>query len=145
MKIVNENPPEQLIESIVDNGMLPHEGVIYAYGDTIYNPSGADLPDHLIIHEETHCEQQGNDPRRWWDRYLTDPYFRIDQEIQAYARQFAFICQTVKDRNRQHRICMDLAITLAGPIYGNVIGQINAYKRIKSLAIYQKKITKLKS
>lgn len=114
--------------------MHPHEGVIYTYGDVIYNPSNISIPEHLIVHESTHCEQQGNDPDAWWGRYLIDSYFRIEQETEAYARQFAFICRKVKDRNQRHRICLDLARILAGPIYGNVIGQMSAYQKIKSLS-----------
>ena len=134
MKIIHENPPDKLLNAIINNGMHPHSLVIYTYGDTIYNPSGTDIPDHLLIHEETHCEQQGNDPKGWWIRYLIDQYFRIEQETEAYTRQFAYICTTVKDRNQRHRICLDLAKILAGPIYGNVIGQMNVYQKIKSLS-----------
>ena len=135
MKIVNENPPGNLRETIASHGMHPHHGVIYTLGDTIYNPSGADLSDHLIEHEETHCEQQGADPDAWWDRYLQDPYFRIEQETEAYARQFAYICLRVHDRNQRNKILLDLAQVLAGPVYGKVIGTMNAYKRLKT---YQK-------
>jgi len=134
MKIINENPPEKLLNAIINNGMRPHANVIFTYGDTIYNPGGQDIPDHLIEHEGTHYKQQGNDPDAWWGRYLTDQYFRIEQESEAYARQFAYICATVKDRNQRHRICLDLAGILAGPLYGNVIGQMNAYQKIKSLS-----------
>ena len=114
--------------------MHPHGGVIYTYGDTIYNPSGVDLPDHLIAHEETHSTQQGADPDAWWDRYLQDPYFCIEQETAAYARQYAYICATVRDRNQRNRILLDLSRILAGPVYGNVIGTTDAYKKIKSLS-----------
>lgn len=130
MKILNEKPP--IYDAIIQNGMQPHAGVIYTYKDTIYNPSGADIPDHLIVHEETHSRQQGDNPDNWWGRYLTDQYFRIEQESEAYARQFAFICNKVKDRNQRNRILLDLALVLSGPIYGNVISQQNAMKIIKS-------------
>lgn len=132
MKIINENPPEKLLNAIVENGMHPHPGVIFTYGDIIYNPNGADIPDHLITHEKTHCDQQGNDPDAWWGRYLTDQYFRVEQESEAYARQFAHICVKVKDRNHRYRILIDLASILSGPIYGNIIGQQNAMQMIKS-------------
>lgn len=132
MKIVHENPPNNLRETIAIFGMLPRNGVIYTYGDTIYNPSAIDLPDHLITHEETHCEQQGADPDSWWDRYLQDQYFRVQQETEAYARQFAHICRRVRDRNQRHKILFDLSCILAGPIYGNVINPGDAFRAIKS-------------
>lgn len=132
MKILEENPPNNLRETIASFGMLPHNGVIYTYGDTIYNPSGIDLPDHLITHEETHCGQQGTDPDAWWDRYLQDQYFRIEQETAAYARQFAKICTRVRDRNQRNRILLDLSRILAGPVYGNVISKDAAFRAIKT-------------
>ena len=166
MKIVNDNPPHGLRETIASFGMQPHSGVIYTYGDTIYNPSGIDLPDHLIAHEETHSNQQSVYPVHespehldqkelakipprerisghatlekridaWWDRYLQDQYFRIEQETAAYARQYAYICATVRDRERRHKILLDLAKVLAGPVYGNVISTMDAYKKIKNLS-----------
>lgn len=132
MKIVHDNPPGNLRETIAQFGMQPHGGVIYTYGDTIYNPGGHDLPDHLIAHEETHTEQQGADPDAWWDRYLQDPYFRIEQETAAYARQFAHICRRVRDRNQRHKILLDLAQILAGPVYGSVISPGAALRAIKT-------------
>jgi hypothetical protein len=130
MKIVHDNPP--ILESILAMGMIPTPTTVYTYGDTLYNPSGQDIPDHLLHHEETHEKQQGADPDAWWDRYLQDQYFRIEQETEAYARQFAFICRTVKDRNRRHKILFDIARILAGPIYGNVIGTDAAMRAIKT-------------
>ena len=129
MKILNEQPP--MLNEILGAGMLPNETTIFTYGDTIYNPGGHELSDHLIEHEETHCDQQGNDPKKWWERYLIDPYFRIEQESEAYANQFAYICAKVKDRNQRAKICLDLARVLSGPLYGNIISQQNAYNTIK--------------
>lgn len=130
MKIIKELPP--IYEDILAAGMLPTHGAIYAYGDTIYNPSGGFISDHTIAHEETHCRQQGDDPNAWWGRYLDDQYFRINQEAEAYAYQFKFLCQTVKDRNQRDRILQDMARVLSSPTYGSVIGHMNAYITIKN-------------
>lgn len=130
MQIIKDYPP--IYQAIIDAGMNPHEGVIYTYGDAIYNPNGIELPDHLIKHEETHSRQQRSDVDAWWGRYLIDPYFRIDQEVEAYAVQYKFICQTMKDRNQRARVLTDFARTLSGPLYGNIIGHQAAFKMIKS-------------
>lgn len=131
MKIVNENPPHNLRETIKSFGMDAHDNVIYTYGDAIYNPGSHNIPDYLVEHEKTHSEQQGSKPDTWWDRYLQDPYFRIEQESQAYAKQFAFICKRVNDRNKRARILHELASVLSGPVYGKVIGHTAAMKLIK--------------
>lgn len=130
MKIKNELPP--IYEDIISAGMAPTDGAIYAYGDTIYNPSGGMIPDHTIAHEETHGRQQGDDVDGWWARYLDDQYFRIEQECEAYAYQFKFFCQTVKDRNQRDKILRNMATILSSPTYGKVIGSGMAYEMIKN-------------
>lgn len=114
--------------------MHPHDGVIYAYGDTIYNPGGNEIADHMLAHEETHCHQQGGNPDEWWNRYLLDPYFRVEQEAEAYARQYDFLCAQIKDRNRRTRVLWDLARILSSSLYGSVIGHSKAIQMIKDKA-----------
>ena len=128
----NEKPP--IYDQIVQAGMNPSLNAIYTYGDTIYVPSGREVPDDIIAHEETHCDQQGADPDAWWSRYLDDPYFRIQQETEAYAVQYDFICETTKDRNWRDKILRRMATVLSGPTYGNVIGSQSAYSMIKNKA-----------
>jgi len=130
MKIVHEQPP--ILQAIIDHGLHPHSGTIYTYGDTIYNPNEIELPEHLIIHEETHMKQQGDDPDGWWGRYLIDFAFRMEQEAEAYANQYDFICKSVKDRNRRNLILLDLSNILSSPMYGSVLNLMDAYNLIKS-------------
>ena len=114
--------------------MQPHEGVIYTYGAVIYNPSGGEIPHHLLVHEMTHMRQQNfndEDAKKWWERYFLEPHFRIQQESEAYANQYSQICREIHDRNHQVRILYDLAGMLSGPIYGNVITHMGALKLIK--------------
>ena len=139
MKIVNEKPP--MLEKILGVGMNPNlDNVIFTYGDTIYNPSGRDIPEYLIEHESVHTKQQGNDPDGWWERYLRDTYFRLDQETAGYAAQFRFMCNhpdkrlSVTDREKRHRILMDLGQSLSGPTYGQMIGLSYAMQQIKKLS-----------
>ncbi|TSA58174.1 hypothetical protein D4R42_00235 [bacterium] len=129
MNIVKEYPPFYL--SIIQHGMNPNDHTFFTYGDTIFNPHDLILKDHSIAHEEQHSEQQGDNPQAWWDRYLADPYFRIDQEAEAYARQFNFMCKTNKDREKRFHIMLDLSRFLASPLYGSVIGRDMALKLIK--------------
>lgn len=135
MKIVASKPPEDILAMILGNGMRPTSSVVYTVGDTIYVPNGnVNLPDHLIEHERVHFIQQGDDIRGWWGRYVTDPYFRIEQEAEAYGMQYKVICRTVKDRNRRNSILLELAGYLSSPIYGSVIGRNDARKMIMNKA-----------
>lgn len=132
--IKNELPP--IYDLLVEAGLKPNDSTIYAYGEYIYNPSGHDLPEDLIVHEKTHIKQQKkfNSPDEWYAQYIKDPYFRISQEVEAYAVQYNFIKRSLKDRNKLHNILMNFATLLSGPMYGNVIGRMQAYNFISNKA-----------
>ncbi len=130
MKIVKDYPP--IWDQIKATGMCPDPSkVAFTYGDTIYVPSGMNVPDYLIRHESVHSEQQGDNPEAWWSRYIDDQYFRIEQETEAYAASYKFLCKRVTDRNQRAVILAQLARSLSGPIYGNVISLIAAIESIK--------------
>jgi hypothetical protein len=132
MKILIEYPP--IYEDIINAGMQPHGGTIYTYGDTIYNPGRVEIPEYLMIHEEVHSKQQGADPDAWWGRYLIDQYFRTDQEAEAYAKQYDFMCKKIKDRNQRNRLLIDLSKILTSPVYGLQLSASSAMKFIKDKA-----------
>lgn len=115
--------------------------VVFTYGNTIHNPWILEIPDDTICHEELHKIQQEafeGGPEAWWRKYLDDVEFRISQEIAAYARQYKFICKTVKDRNRQARVLWDLANMMSGPIYGKVLSHSEAMNRIRKESVSSK-------
>ena len=132
MKIKNEKPP--IYDHILQAGLAPSDGAIYTYGDTIYNPTGQPIPPDLVEHEERHSWQQADDPDSWWGRYLDDAYFRMDQEAEAYADQYNFICKKVLDRNQQYRILSRLSQILASPMYGSVLSAQACLNLIQSKA-----------
>lgn len=135
MRVTSENPPEHILSMIQANGMHPTITTVFTVGDTIYVPSGnLNLEYHLVAHEKVHCIQQGNDPEGWWARYVEDQYFRIEQEVEAYAAQYRAICKNVLDRNQRSKVLFDLAGYLASPIYGSVIGRSDARMMIKNKA-----------
>ena len=88
MKIKESYPPNYEIIKLTLN---PPPHAVFCYGDTIHNPSKRELLPDLIHHEEVHSKQQDNNPDLWYNRYLTDKDFRLDQELEAYASQYNFI------------------------------------------------------
>jgi hypothetical protein len=58
MKILNERPPEWIMKGCLDQFRVNVDKTFWTYGDTIYNPGGIDIPDHIIAHEEQHGRQQ---------------------------------------------------------------------------------------
>ena len=107
---------------------------VFTFGDTLYNPSNAIIPDHLLIHEEVHAKQQEHNDvvaKLWWQRYIADSKYRIDQEVEAYSTQYKFICEKVKDKNARYRNLNALAEQLSGKMYGNSISYTDAIRKIR--------------
>lgn len=107
---------------------------VFTYGDVLYNPGRIEIPDHLLVHEETHAQQQQyNDTvaKIWWQRYIADPVFRVDQEVEAYGAQYNFICHKVKDKNARFRNLHMMAQWLSGEMYGSAVSYTDALRRIR--------------
>ena len=130
MNVVKAYPPN--IEKI--KKVFPiQKNTVFTYGDTLYAP-GIDfkIPPDLLIHEQTHTIQQAGDPEAWWDKYLVDPTFRYQQELEAYRNQYRFICKFVKGRNERFHHLRTLAQDFASPLYGSIVGFLEATELIKS-------------
>ena len=159
MKTLTENPPEWIMQGCMSKFRVDPKHTVWTYGNTLYNPGGIYVPDHLMAHEQTHSVQQeryrapeapstvnlatvktafdhaaGDGPDGWWKRYLIDPEFRLEQELQAYAMQYAFYCQGHKDRNDRFRFALQLARSLSGPLYQLPITLGDARKAIQETA-----------
>ena len=133
MKIINGFPPNysELVDLL---HIKESDKIVFTYGDTIYVPSGEQISNDLIIHEQTHSKQQHHmeaGAKLWWKIWMEDPEFRIANEVEAYGAQFRFICSKVKDKNWQEKNLNELAGQMSSEIYGNVIDFMEAKKRIR--------------
>lgn len=90
--------------------------IIFAYGDTIYNPSRVEIPPQLIRHEEVHLMRQGGDPASWWDRYIAEPDFRLAEEIPAHAAEYLGCVAQYRERALD-----EIATKLSSALYGSLI------------------------
>lgn len=114
---------------------------LFTYGNKIYNPGDMDIPEYLIVHEKVHMQQQDFSEQgavMWWGKFLRDPEFRLDQEAQAYGKQYGYMCATMKQFAGIYarlKLRSDLARILAGPLYnfctshGEAMGLINKYSK----------------
>lgn len=130
MKIVKDWPPN--ITDIREKFDV-HKEVLFAYGDTIFSPSGKKIPDFLIAHEEVHQRQQKayGGPEEWWRRYLRDTRFMLSQEVEAYHEQYKFYCAREKDPSLRGKMLLQCAAALSSPVYGSSIGKAHALIRIR--------------
>ena len=96
-------------------------GTIFTWGYNVF--ARRDLTPDLWIHEETHVRQQttrGISPDEWWEKYLDDSHFRLDQELEAYQAQLDFIKIHNKQRDEHAKMKHRIAQLLSGPMYGNI-------------------------
>ncbi len=134
MKIIMNYPPN--IDEIKKHFKV-NRNVLYTYGDTIYSPFMASIPDHLIKHEQTHIIQQAGDPEAWWAKYFADPEFRIDQEAEAYHNQLVEFLKTAKTQEKADNFLVNVGTVLSGEVYGNAISYADAVKKVTE---YENKI-----
>lgn len=128
MKIIQSLPPN--INKIKEV-LTPASSAVFAYNGAIYNPSGVHLPRHLEVHEEVHIIQQAGKCDEWWDRYLSDPYFRFRQEVEAHHAQYKFIRSAESNREKVNYLVFFYAKALSGPMYGNLCTFSEALRAIK--------------
>jgi hypothetical protein len=130
VKIVNSFPPNYSLICAAIPEVAAEDNVVFTYGDTIYNPYGGEIQDHLHLHESIHEEQQkelGADG--WWHKYLADKKFRLEQEIEAYQIQYKFVFKTY-GRVTATDFLREIAGDLAGAAYGDIIDRKQARKAI---------------
>jgi hypothetical protein len=136
MNIIKSNPPN--LEDIKKAGLKPSFYTLFAYGNDLYNPGGWQIPNHLMVHEETHGLRQivytedGEvlGVEGWWKMYLEDSRFRFDEELMAYKAQYQYFCRWKSNVRKQTEFLCNLAVELSSELYGNLIGVEDAMKAI---------------
>jgi len=71
---------------------------IFCYGAEIYNPFNVKITPDREVHEKVHSKQQGKNPEEWWNRYLQDKSFRLEEEVAAYGTQLVFAQKYVRGK-----------------------------------------------
>lgn len=123
MKIIRAYPPNiDAIDAVFHIRKV--KGVIFTFGDTIYNPDGGDVSPELRAHEGVHFSRQTNEIAKieaWWQRYLVDPEFRYNEEAPAHRAEYKAYCALHRDYNQRARFLHHVADRLAGPLYGGLV------------------------
>lgn len=134
MKIVVDYPP--MHEDIRKAFDVVGKGVIYCWGETIYNPTDIIVTKELMAHECCHSLQQGTIESgiiNWWKKYILDPEFRFEMELPAHAAEYNRFCADNKDREKRARFLQHVANKLAAPLYGNLVTHRQAIREIMTL------------
>jgi hypothetical protein len=136
MQILHEYPPN--IEAIAERFPLARKGgVLFAFSPIIYFPGGSNQVEvALLQHERCHMMQQGDDPWGWWDKYIADDTFRLEQEFEAHNIEYLTRLGVSANR-KERRACLPfVASKLASPLYGSMISRRLAMKRLKKGSLH---------
>lgn len=110
-------------------------GIIYAYGERIYNPSGVVIHPWVLSHETVHCTRQlATDSdlypeeglELWWYKYMTETQFRLDEEVLAHQAEWESIKQSHMSQRDKDRYLIMMAERLSSPLYGSMVTYIQA-------------------
>lgn len=134
MEIVEEFPPnyKEIIE--VFPQVAESRIAIFAWDRTIYNPWKRKVTEELKFHESIHMRQQNGKPEEWWMWYLSNPEFRLNQEFEAYAEQYLFVCKIVPNNRIRKQVLFLICSAFSGEMYGNVVSFSEAEASIKRYA-----------
>jgi hypothetical protein len=132
--VIHERPPN--FDAIV--AALPfvkhRKGVLFTYDNAVYNPDHAFISPWLAEHEATHVEQQrAMGAPAWWERYLADKAFRLEEEAAAMVAEYRAFCRSAPAPNRARRAeFLDaLASRLSSLVYGYMIRKKDAKRLFK--------------
>jgi hypothetical protein len=120
MKIVKALPPNF---AAIKAAFNPPSDSLYCYGKTIFNPGGDPISTSLIIHESVHSRRQGEKVEEWWEKYIGDPRFRLDEEVLAHRAEYLFL----RSRNKNADYVIE---RLCSPLYGSMISRDEAAKLV---------------
>lgn len=133
MRVVEALPP--LFDDIAARFDVRGKPILFAVGDTIYNPEGVAVSEELMAHEHVHGVRQGDDPLTWWRAYLASPSFRLQEELAAHVAEFASLCRQhahawPNRRNMRRALADHVGAKLAAPLYGSLVSRDRAKRMI---------------
>ena len=77
----------------------------------------------LMAHETAHGIRQGHEEasiRAWWERYMRDPEFRLEEEVIAHRAEYACLGETFQGKALENHLT-SIAKRLASPLYGGMV------------------------
>jgi hypothetical protein len=112
-------------------GVSRKRGILFAWGDRIYNPDGVQIPAQLFAHEAVHgVRQEKYGVETWWRDYIGSRPFRFDEELPAHRAEYRYLSE---QGNRTHRraALAGVAAKLAAPLYGNLVTLAEAKRALR--------------
>jgi len=131
MQINTQQPPEHIYKPCKEKfGIDFDRGTIFTVGEDIHIKNPDKLSQDLLAHELVHIiQQQEIGADNWWERYLEDDAFRLEQEIEAYGEQYRY-AQEKYNRQQRRLLLKEMSENLSGKMYGNLLSKEQAKELI---------------
>ena len=124
MDFAKDYPPNiDAIAAVLPGARRP--GVVFSFGNTVYVPDGQPLHPAILAHELAHCARQP-DPYAWWERYLADHKFRLDEELVGHRAEYQWYVQQGVKQKRLVTHLREVAAKLSSPLYNVRISEQEA-------------------
>ena len=129
MKIVYKRPPNY--DELNEKFHIGNKAILFCWGSIIYNPQGVFIPPELEVHEQVHSTRQGWNAIGWWQKYLKDEMFRLEEEVLAHRAEYHFLIDH-GNRRAKRRALKTISHRLASPMYGKMVSfkQAQGYLKI---------------
>lgn len=131
VKIVHAYPPNyaQLKEHFK---LPPSHNIVFAWGETMFSPNLKNvITDAIKAHEAAHGARQlsfaatgdaEQSVRAWWNRYIEEIAFRLDEEVIGHRAEFKHIQNSGGASRRDKEKALEwIASKLSSPLYGGLI------------------------
>lgn len=109
-------------------------GIVFAYHDAMYAPGIKEIPYPIKCHENIHLLRQGTtieSAEAWWDEYINDPVFRLEEEILAHKAEYKALTELYPSKQQKMMCLREVAEKLAAPLYGRIINVKSAQLLLK--------------
>ena len=127
MKVIKSFPPNFTKISKAFPVVKGKPGILYAYGSTLYNPTGITVAPWIVAHEAIHMSrQEARGVEAWWDMYLVDDKFRLFEEVLAHRAEYHAFDNWNHNPRKLARYLDVMAERLSGPLYGRLISKAGA-------------------
>lgn len=124
VKIIYRSLPPNYDKIIAAIPAARRMDAVFCYGQTVHVVGNRRLAPEILVHETVHAHQQIN-PEEWWDRYLVDKKFRLQQEIEAHRREYSARIDG-KGRSERRSALAEISKRLASSFYGGIISKDEA-------------------
>lgn len=136
--IVKVERPPLFYEIAAAFPMAHNDKVVFAWGETVFAPSGGTIPPAILAHEAVHGKRQlAIGIETWWARYIDDVIFRLAEEIPAHQAEYQHHRNSPEGakpvpgfRCKADWMLLQIAQRLAGPLYGRLVTMQEAKRLI---------------